>query len=286
MLLELISCCFLFLINQIYKRWLVIVNLVLQKISKCEKVSKTMRIDEVLAHHQLGSKKDIKRLFQRRLVKINDEIIINGSFNVESQIHTLTVNEKEINIPKHRYYLMNKPAGVVTARKDSNCRTIIDVLRPEDRYEQLYPVGRLDRDTEGLLLITDNGPLGYQLLIPKKKVLKTYEAIINEEVSYEDVLAFRKGIVFIGGVKCLPAKLTILSSNQGTSKVQLTIQEGKFHQVKKMFLAQGKKVIYLKRIEMGPLKLESSLQPGEYRDLSVNELHSLSPYFKYKSINN
>lgn len=244
-----------------------------------------MRIDEVLAQHQMGSKKDIKRLFQRRLVKINDKIITNGSFNVESQIHTLTVDERKIPIPKHRYYLMNKPAGVVTARKDRDCQTVIDLLKPEDLNDQLYPVGRLDRDTEGLLLVTDNGPLGYQLLIPNKKVSKTYEAIINEEVTHEDVLAFRKGIVFIGGVKCLPAKLKILSTNQGTSRVHLTIREGKFHQVKKMFLAQGKKVIYLKRLEMGPLKLESSLQPGEYRDLTLNELVSLAPYFKYKSTN-
>lgn len=244
-----------------------------------------MRIDEVLAQHQMGSKKDIKRLFQRRLIKINDKMITNGSFNVEGQIHTLTVKDREITIPEHRYYLMNKPVGVVTARKDRYCQTIIDLLKPEDQFDQLYPVGRLDRDTEGLLLITDNGPLGYQLLIPNKKVSKTYEAIINEEVTHEDVLAFRKGVVFIGGEKCLPAKLKVLSTNQGTSKVQLTIQEGKFHQVKKMFLTRGKKVIYLKRTEMGPLKLESSLQPGEYRDLTLNELLSLAPYFRYKSIN-
>lgn len=244
-----------------------------------------MRIDEVLAQHQMGSKKDIKRLFQRRLVKINDKMITNGSFNVESQIHTLTVNERELTIPEHRYYLMNKPAGVVTAKKDRDCQTVIDLLRPENRFEQLYPVGRLDRDTEGLLLITDNGPLGYQLLIPNKKVSKTYEAIINEVVTQEDVIAFSKGIIFIGGEQCLPAKLKILSTNQGTSKVHLTIQEGKFHQVKKMFLARGKKVIYLKRIEMGPLILENSLQPGEYRDLTLNELLSLAPYFWYKSIN-
>ena len=120
-------------------------------------------------------------------------------------------------------------------------------------------------------------------MIPNKNVSKTYEAIINEVVTQEDVLAFNRGIVFIGGQQCLPAKLNVLSTNQGTSKVQLTIQEGKFHQVKKMFLARGKKVIYLKRIEMGPLELEDSLQPGSYRDLTLNEMFSFAPYFRYKS---
>lgn len=242
-----------------------------------------MRIDDVLAHHRLGSKKTIKRLFQRRVVLINDKVITDGSFNAESQLHRLTVNGKALAIPAHHYFLFNKPSGVVTAKTDERCQTIIDLLKAADRHAALYPVGRLDRDTEGLLLVTDNGALGYQLVMPHNKVTKTYEAIVNEVVTEADVLAFSEGITFIGGVVCQPAKLDILATEGGHSRVRLEIKEGKFHQVKKMFLARGKKVIYLKRVAMGPLSLESSLQPGDYRSLKVDELQLLAPYFKYKS---
>lgn len=241
-----------------------------------------MRVDKVLADQNFGSKKTIKRLFQRRVVEIDGTVISKGSYNIDSQLHKLTVKGKEVLIPRHHYYLFNKPSGVVTACKDETRRTILDLLMNKDKHDNLYPVGRLDRDTEGLLLVTDNGQLGYQLLIPNKKVSKTYQAIINDVVSEEDVIAFAKGIEFIGGEICRPAQLKILSTSKACSYVQLTIQEGKFHQVKKMFLARGKKVTYLKRIAMGPLVLDDSLEPGAYRELSLAELQQLKPYFRYK----
>ena len=241
-----------------------------------------MRVDKVLEERQIGSRKTVKRLIQQKRVKVDGIAITNGSFNVEQAIHQLTVDDDLIAIPPHRYYMLHKPNGVVTAKTDANCQTIFDLIADDDQNDQLYPVGRLDRDTEGLLLITDNGQLGYQLLLPDKKVEKVYEATINDIVTEADITAFAEGIVFIGGEKCLPAKLEILSDHGIHSQVRVTIQEGKFHQVKKMFLSVGKKVIHLKRIAMGPLELDESLPLGSYRFLTQQELQLLKPYFTYK----
>lgn len=241
-----------------------------------------MRIDKVLEEKGFGSRKTVKRLFQRRLVEVDGVTLSDGSFNVDTRIHQITVNGQPVANYTHTYLVMNKPSGVVTAVTDASRQTVLDLLHPEDRVPGLYPVGRLDRDTEGLLFLTDNGQLGYQLLLPDKKVTKTYEAVVNEEVTEADVAAFANGITFIGGETCQPAVLTIIEAAPGRSRVQLEIQEGKFHQVKKMFLAQGKKVMYLKRIAMGPLTLDEMLAPGEYRPCTDAELIKLKPYFRYK----
>lgn len=237
----------------------------------------------MLEKNAFGSRGTIKRLFQKRIVKVNDEVIRDGSYNVDSRLHHITVSGKTIKGADHTYYLMNKPSGTVTACTDAKNKTVIDMIHLEDRTAGLYPVGRLDGDTEGLLLITDNGPLGYQLLLPDKHVSKIYEAVVNERVTHRDVDAFAMGIEFIGGIICKPAQLIILSASEKESRIRLTIQEGKFHQVKKMFLAVGKKVTYLKRIAMGPLELEETLAPGEYRTLTDRELESLKPYFYYRN---
>lgn len=178
------------------------------------------------------------------------------------------------------YYLLNKPAGVVTAKRDNKFQTAIELVKEGERPADLYPVGRLDRDTTGLLLLTDNGQLGYDLLQPYAKVAKTYRATINDTVTFEDVLAFEKGIVFHGGIRCQPARLAILQSDPDQSEVLLTIKEGKFHQVKKMFLACGKKVTSLTRIAMGPLILPTNLAVGNYRSLTLAELKQLKSYFR------
>lgn len=241
-----------------------------------------MRIDKVLEEKGFGSRKTVKRLFQRKIVTVDGQIIEDGSYNVDSRLHRVLIDGQAITNFTHAYFMLNKPNGAVTAVKDRKWQTVIDLLEPTDVTAELYPVGRLDRDTEGLMLLTDNGQLGYQLLLPEKNVTKTYEAIINEKVTQEDIVAFARGIEFIGGEVCKLAKLTILTSAEKESHVRLEIQEGKFHQVKKMFLATGKKVIGLKRIAMGPLELDETLAPGEYRPLTDAELLSLKPYFTYK----
>ena len=204
---------------------------------------------------------------------------MNPQRNVDSSLHEILVAGKKMTT-NHVYYLLNKPAGVVTAKKDSLFKTATDLVIEAERPADLYPVGRLDRDTTGLLLLTDNGQLGYDLLQPGSKVAKTYRATINERVTQEDVQAFAQGIIFHGGTQCQPAELKILTAESGCSEVLLTIQEGKFHQVKKMFLACGKKVTRLARIAMGPLTLPKDLAEGDYRSLTLVELQQLKKYFR------
>lgn len=239
-----------------------------------------MRIDKLLEERGFGSRKAVKRLFQKKLVKVDGKTVTHNGLNVDAALQQVTVNGQRIKGAEHVYYLMNKPHGVVSAVQDANNQTVLDLIKPEDQRAGLHPVGRLDRDTKGFLLLTDNGQLSYQLVLPDKWVSKTYEATVNEPVTATDIQAFANGIVFLDGTVCQPAVLTILASSEQESQVRLVIYEGKFHQVKKMFLAVGKKVTELKRISMGPLVLDESLTPGEYRPLSREELESLRPYFR------
>lgn len=173
--------------------------------------------------------------------------------------------------------MMNKPPGVVSATEDHQDETVIDLLEIEDLVFDPFPVGRLDKDTEGLLLITNDGQLAHRLLSPKKHVPKTYFAVIDGEVTERDIEAFKNGVTLDDGYKTKPGELKILKSGL-TSDIELTITEGKFHQVKRMFQAVGKRVIYLKRISMGPLKLDETLELGEYRELTDEELQKLKEY--------
>ena len=183
----------------------------------------------------------------------------------------LTANES--------YFLLNKPAGVVSACSDANFQTVLDLLREEDRVDGLFPIGRLDRDTEGLVLLTNNGPLGFRMLHPQHHVAKTYYVEVNDALHPDAPAFFDNGVTFLDGTRCQPAQLTILSSQPGHSRAQITISEGKFHQVKKMFLAYGVKVTYLKRISFGGFNLEDSLPAGAYRQLTVEEIPILKRYF-------
>lgn len=238
-----------------------------------------MRLDKLLDHEGFGSRKTVRKLIRSKQVRIDGKITTCENQNVDAQLQKITVQDQRIIQQTHEYFMMNKPQGVVTAVHDKQHQTVIDLIHREDYREKLYPVGRLDRDTEGLLLITDNGQLGYQLLLPHKKVTKRYQVIVNERLSEQDVQAFAKGIIFHGGESCKPAILTILTCSANESQAYLDIEEGKFHQVKKMFLSVGKKVIFLKRLSMGPLQLDDCLKSGEYRRLTLKELQALSPYF-------
>lgn len=239
-----------------------------------------MRLDKLLFETGFGSRRTVKRLLKSKQVQVNGQTIMVDNLNVDPQLQEVTVAGVRIHYQPHVYYMLHKPAGVVSAVSDAANQTVIDLIEPAQRVPGLFPVGRLDKDTEGLLLLTNNGQLGYQLLIPKKDVTKCYEVVVNERVTSDDQLAFTAGIVFDGGVKCKPALLTILSQSDTESRVLLEISEGKFHQVKKMFLSVGKKVIYLKRLSMGPLQLDKALPLGSYRPLHAEELIALKPYFK------
>ena len=238
-----------------------------------------MRLDKLLETLNYGSRKNVKKLIRSKQVTINERVTLKENQNVDPQLQVIKVSGKQLVHQTHVYYMLNKPAGVVTAVSDAALPTVIQLIHPEDYRTGLYPVGRLDRDTEGLLLLTDNGQLGYQLSRPNKKVAKRYEVKVNGLVTAADCDKFKEGIQFHGGIQCKPATLTILSASPEESHVYLDIQEGKFHQVKKMFLAVGKKVTFLKRLQMGPLKLDPTLPKGAYRPLTDTELQSLLPYF-------
>ena len=174
--------------------------------------------------------------------------------------------------------MLHKPAGVLSAVRDKKYQTVIDLIAPKDRKDGLYPIGRLDRDTEGLLLLTTNGPLGFRMLHPRRHVEKTYYVEVNGWLGEDAPHFFEKGVSFSDGTLCQPAQLELLEVGQSKSSAHLTIREGKFHQVKKMFLAYGVKVTYLKRIRFGPFWLDDKLAVGAYRKLTNEECDLLKDY--------
>ena len=198
---------------------------------------------------------------------------------VDTGLQEIVVAGKKVQGYSASYFLLNKPAGVVTARSDKEHQTVIDLIAPEDQVDGLYPIGRLDRDTKGLLLITDNGSLGYRMLHPSHHVDKTYLVEVNGYLGEQEVKAFADGIVFHDGTRCRPAVLNILEAGVESSLAQVTLSEGKFHQVKKMFLCVGVKVTSLTRTRFGDLELPADLAEGQYRPLDSRELHLLKSYF-------
>ena len=236
-----------------------------------------MRIDKVLSNLGYGSRKDVKKLLKDGGVKVNNVIIKDAKQHVDPEKDTVTLNGEEIQYREFIYLMMNKPPGVISATEDNRDETVIDLLEVADLVFEPFPVGRLDKDTEGLLLITNDGQLSHRLLSPKKHVPKTYFAVIEGEVSQEDIEAFKMGVTLDDGYETKPGELVILKSGL-TSDIELTITEGKFHQVKRMFQAVGKRVVYLKRLSMGPLELDETLELGEYRELTDEELKMLKSY--------
>jgi 16S rRNA pseudouridine516 synthase len=230
-----------------------------------------LRLDKLLANMGYGSRKDVKALMKKKLVTVNDAIVKDGSVHVNPEADIIKVNEKTVTYKKYIYLLMNKPQGVISATTDTRDKTVIDLLAEDMKHFNPFPVGRLDKDTEGLLLITNDGDLAHQLVSPNKNVGKTYFAKIQGKVSAEDVEKFRNGVTLEDGYQAKPAELTILNS-EAVSEIEVTITEGKYHQVKRMFEAVDKKVIYLQRLSMGLLELDRSLALGSYRELNEMEL--------------
>lgn len=233
-----------------------------------------MRIDKMLATLGYGSRKDVKKFLKQGMVFINDQVVKDPKVHVDPKKDVVTVNGEVIEYKEFIYLMMNKPSGVVSATEDFRDTTVIDLLEMEDKVYSPFPVGRLDKDTEGLLLLTNDGQLAHRLLSPKKDVPKTYFAVIDQEVTEEDVEAFRRGVCLDDGYVTKPALLHILKSGMH-SDVEITITEGKYHQVKRMFAARGKKVLYLKRLSMGPIQLDETLKLGEYRELTEEEIFTL-----------
>ena len=233
------------------------------------------RIDKVLSNLGYGSRKEIKAIVKKGMVSIDGSIIKDSSMQIDPEKAEIVVNGERIEYKKYIYLMMNKPPGVISATYDKYDETVCDILIPEDAVFNPFPVGRLDKDTVGLLLLTNDGELNHRLISPKWHVDKVYYARIDKEVNEKDVKAFEKGITLDDGYKCMPAKLEVISSKDDESEVQVTVQEGKYHQVKRMFEARGKSVVYLKRISFGGLDLDKNLEEGEYRELTDEEISVL-----------
>lgn len=233
-----------------------------------------MRIDKLLANMGYGSRKDVKKILKSGKATVNGDIVKDGKFHVNPDEDDVVIFGEEVHYREFVYFMLNKPPGVISATEDFRDRTVIDLLDEQDAVLQPFPVGRLDKDTEGLLLLTNDGQLAHQLLSPKKDVPKTYFAVIDSPVTNEDIDAFKNGVTLDDGYETKPGKLEIIKTGL-YSDIELTITEGKFHQVKRMFEAVGKKVVYLKRLSMGPLQLDEELKLGEYRELTDKEVDLL-----------
>lgn len=229
-----------------------------------------MRLDKFLAHMGFGTRREVKELIKSKAIQVNDIVVKDSSLHVKETEDVVTVYGDAVHYKEFIYLMMNKPPGVVSATEDSRDQTVIDLLDDDVRHFDVYPVGRLDKDTVGLLLLTNDGALTHRLLSPNKDVPKVYFAKIDGVVDDSDIEAFSNGVILDDGYHTKPGILTILSSGP-VSEIELSITEGKFHQVKRMFESVGKTVVYLKRLSMGALKLDESLAEGSYRELTEEE---------------
>ena len=237
-----------------------------------------MRLEHLLMKHLVLSRREMKKLIKNEAVLIDGVPATHVSNNVDATLQVITVNGTRIHDDSQKYYMLNKPQGVISATTDKEHTTVIDLFANEN-VEGLYPLGRLDGDTEGLLLVTNNGPLGYRMLNPDQHIEKEYYVEVNGPLDEDAVETFKRGVTFHGGYQCKPSTLTIIESSDSLSRTTVTISEGKFHQVKKMFLCVGVKVTYLKRIRFGEFVLDEALAPGEYRGLNEAELDLVKTYF-------
>lgn len=232
-----------------------------------------IRLDKFLADMGMGTRSELKKIIRSGRVCIDEIPVKRPEEKVDIDWQQVTMDGVPVRYQRMEYYMLYKPAGVVSATKDSKEKTVLDLLEGQKRKD-LFPVGRLDKDTEGLLLITNDGDLAHRLLTPGKHVDKVYYARIQGKVTNEDVEAFQTGLDIGDEEPTLPASLNILVSAE-ESEILLTIQEGRFHQVKRMFEAVGKKVMYLKRMSMGSLVLDETLEKGAYRPLTKEEISRL-----------
>lgn len=229
------------------------------------------RLDKLLAGTGKWSRREVKALVRQGLVRVDGRLAASAEDKLDPAAAIITVAGETISLCRFTYVMLHKPAGVLTATEDRKQPTVLDLLPPELRRIGLAPVGRLDKDTEGLLLLTNDGELTHRLLSPKYHVDKRYLARVDGELSAADTEAFARGMTLGDGLECLPAGLEVLPDRVCI----VTLREGKFHQVKRMLAARGAPVLYLKRLSMGPLVLEDSLAAGAYRLLRAEEISAL-----------
>lgn len=225
------------------------------------------RIDKILSSQNIGSRREIKQLIRQGAVLLNGVAVKRPEEKTNPDTDIITVNGVVLNFKRNLYIMMNKPAGVLSATRDNRQKTVLDLIPEELKRRDLFPAGRLDKDTEGLLIITDDGALAHDMLSPTKHVYKLYEAEVDRALTENDCLLFRNGIT-IGEQSFLPAEIKLISS----TKALVRVREGKFHQIKRMFEAVGTHVLTLKRLRIGDLWLDKALLPGECRELTADEI--------------
>ncbi len=255
-----------------------------------------MRLDKFLANSGIGTRKEVKEILKNKKVSVNDIFVKDGKVQIDEEKDVVKYENKIVNYKPFVYIMMNKPAGVISATEDNHHKTVIDLLNNNYKTYDIFPVGRLDIDTEGLLLLTNDGVLSHNLLSPKKHVDKKYYVKIARPLSESDIKKLENGIKLEENFITKNAKIEIIKNNfeknsenfefienkktennvkENENLVYITISEGKFHQVKRMFKAVGNEVLYLKRLKMGNLWLDESLELGKYRELTEEELNSL-----------
>lgn len=233
-----------------------------------------LRLDRMLSGQGIGTRREVKQLLSGGCVTVNGKKVTCAAMKVNTEKDVVCVNGEAVRYREHVYIMMNKPAGVISASDDPRQQTVIDLLPRNLRRPGLFPAGRLDRDTEGFLLITDDGAFAHNILSPKKHVEKEYFAVIDGALTDEEIKRFENGLVLDDGLVCLPARLRQLRirTPEGWAEVEVAIHEGKFHQVKRMFAALGRRVLYLKRTAIGGLRLDESLSLGQARELTDEEV--------------
>ena len=228
------------------------------------------RIDKIIASQGQYSRSEVKKLIKAGRVTVDGKIPKNGDVKADPNVSVIAIDGKAMGYKKHIYIMLNKPQGVVSATDDRDHKTVIDLVPKELKREGLFPAGRLDADTVGFVLITDDGDFAHKILSPKNHIMKTYHALLQRELTREDIEAFRNGIELRDGTLCLEAEVSPIEGDEPMA--QIKICEGKYHQVKRMFAALGNKVLYLKRVKMGGLCLDENLEEGKCREITPQEL--------------
>lgn len=234
-----------------------------------------MRLDKFISTTTILSRAEAKKRIKKGIL-INDVLVKSSDYKVDEFNDQVIIDGVRLVYQKFIYIMMNKPKDTVSATEDAIEKTVVDILNEEDRIQKVFPVGRLDKDTEGLMLLTNDGDLAHRLISPKKNVEKKYYVEVNGELKNEHLEVVKKGVILEDGYRCKPARLEILDSSESSSKANIYITEGKFHQVKRMMKSLGVTVTYLKRLSIGNLSLDKNLKLGEYRYLTDEELNKLN----------
>ncbi|MDO5707491.1 MAG: pseudouridine synthase [Andreesenia angusta] len=237
-------------------------------------MAKKQRIDKILGNMGYGSRKELKKIAKTGAIRVNGKPIKDSSTKVDPDEEEIYFYDEEVIAREYIYLMLNKPKGFISATEDYLHDTVLDLIDQNYLIFDIFPVGRLDKDTEGLLILSNDGQFAHNILSPKKNIKKKYYAIIDGRVNEEDIELFEEGIVLDDGYQTLPADLKIIKSGRN-SEIELIITEGKYHQVKRMFEAIDKKVIYLKRLSIGGLNLDKNLELGEYRELNEEEIKNI-----------